>query len=276
MKILAIDCGNTRIKWGLWDGAAWLRVGAMTHDELGDARSGIAPAFASLPPPAHIAIANVAGEGVRATVERALASINAPIMWARSTERQCGVINRYGAPATLGVDRWAALIGARHVQPGACIVVGAGTATTIDLLSASGEFRGGVILPGLDLMKRSLAEHTARLPLADGAYADEPRSTEDAIESGALHAQAGAIERILARMKEEAEAGPSDSGELFGSHELPPLELEIEQASAGVSEPPAVTEPAFSPAQPPWFVPLAGIAAVLIGLVGLWLTVSPP
>ena len=198
MKILAIDCGNTRIKWGLWDGAAWLRVGAMTHDELGDARSGIAPAFASLPPPAHIAIANVAGEGVRATVERALASINAPIMWARSTERQCGVINRYGAPATLGVDRWAALIGARHVQPGACIVVGAGTATTIDLLSASGEFRGGVILPGLELMKRSLAEHTARLPLADGAYADEPRSTEDAIESGALHAQAGAIERMHA------------------------------------------------------------------------------
>ena len=173
MNILAIDCGNTRIKWGLWDGAAWLRVGAMTHDELGDARSGIAPAFASLPPPARIAIANVAGEGVRATVERALASINAPIMWA-------------------------ALIGARHVQPGASIVVGAGTATTIDLLSASGEFRGGVILPGLDLMKRSLAEHTARLPLADGAYADEPRSTEDAIESGALHAQAGAIERMHA------------------------------------------------------------------------------
>ena len=198
MNILAIDCGNTRIKWGLWNGAAWLRVGAMTHDELEDARTGVAPTFASLPRPARVVIANVAGDGVRAAIERALARIDAPVTWARSLERQCGVINRYGAPATLGVDRWAALIGARHVQSGACVVVGAGTATTIDLLSASGEFRGGVILPGLDLMKRSLAEHTARLPLADGVYADEPRSTEDAIESGALHAQAGAIERMHA------------------------------------------------------------------------------
>lgn len=198
MNILAIDCGNTRIKWGLWSGAAWLHVGALTHDEADDARTGLAAAFARLPAPARVAIANVAGEGAGAAVERALAPLAAPVIRARSQERQCGVTNRYRAPATLGVDRWAALIGARHVQPGACIVVGAGTATTVDMLSAEGEFRGGIILPGLDLMKRSLAEHTARLPLAQGAYADEPRSTEDAIESGALHAQAGAIERMHA------------------------------------------------------------------------------
>ncbi|MBM3346978.1 MAG: type III pantothenate kinase, partial [Betaproteobacteria bacterium] len=152
-----------------------------------------------LPAPDRIAVANVAGEGARAALSGALANLVAPVTWARSRAAQCGVSNGYGRPETLGVDRWAALIGARHRHAGDCIVVGAGTATTIDILRATGEFRGGVILPGLDLMKRSLAENTARLPLADGAFADEPRSTEDAIETGALHAQAGAIERMHAR-----------------------------------------------------------------------------
>lgn len=203
MKVLAIDSGNTRVKWGLRDGDAWLRVGALGHDEITDANDGIAAALARLAAPERIAIANVAGEGVRDVLERAIAGIAGfagPVTWARSQAAQCGVVNRYEQADTLGVDRWAALIGARSRLAGACLVVCAGTATTADMLSASGEFRGGVILPGLDLMKRALAENTARLPLAEGAYADEPRNTADAIESGALHAQAGAIERMYARV----------------------------------------------------------------------------
>jgi type III pantothenate kinase len=218
VNILAIDSGNTRIKWGLWGGGekgAWVRVGAMVHDEARDRDTGIAAAFAEAfsnhSAPAIIAIANVAGEGVRSLLEGAFASqtsalAKAPI-WARSEAAQCGVINRYFEPATLGVDRWAALIGARHRLKQAGLVVCAGTATTADLLSASGEFRGGIILPGLDMMKRALAQHTARLPLADGAYFEEPRSTADAIETGALHAQAGAIERMYARAGARGETG---------------------------------------------------------------------
>jgi len=215
MKILAIDSGNTRVKWGLWDAGGWLHVGALRHDELEDATGGLAAALARLPAPVRVAVANVAGEGARTALSRALAGLAAPVTWAQSRAAQCGVTNGYGKPATLGVDRWAALIGARHRSPGDCIVVGAGTATTIDILRASGEFRGGVILPGLDLMKRALAENTARLPLADGVFADEPRNTEDAIESGALHAQAGAIERMHARAGAGASAGAgSGSGQV--------------------------------------------------------------
>lgn len=215
MKILAIDSGNTRIKWGLWQGreqGAWLRVGVLTHDEARDANTGLAAAFAAAfdgastghPAADLIAVANVAGEGVRDVLEQAFArhtsQLATPPIWARSEAAQCGVTNRYADPAALGVDRWAALIGGWHRLKRAGLIVCAGTATTADLLSASGEFRGGVILPGLDLMKRALAQHTARLPLADGAYVEEPRTTADAIESGALHAQAGAIERMHARV----------------------------------------------------------------------------
>lgn len=202
MNILAIDSGNTRIKWGLWEqeqGSAseglWTRLGALTHDES----AGLAPALAALPAPQRIAVANVAGMGAAQLIEQACAAFGIPLIWANPQLQQCGVINRYDA-GQLGADRWAALLGAWHRQRGACLVVGAGTATTADLLSTRGEFRGGIIFPGLALMKRSLAENTARLPFAQGAFAEEPRSTADAIETGVLHAQAGAIERMYAQL----------------------------------------------------------------------------
>jgi type III pantothenate kinase len=82
----------------------------------------------------------------------------------------------------------------------------AGTATTIDVLTADGCFRGGLILPGFDMMRRSLAAGTAGLPLAEGRYAAEPRCTADAIHSGCAHAQAGAVERMFRAVAGEADA----------------------------------------------------------------------
>lgn len=198
MKILAIDSGNTRIKWGFRDGDTWTRVGALAHDES----DGLVTALAQLPAPDRIAIANVAGGGAARVIEAACATLAKPaaLVWAQSRSAQCGVVNRYTDVAQLGVDRWAALIGARQHHAGACLVVCAGTATTVDMLSSGGEFRGGVILPGLALMKQSLASNTAQLPFADGACVDEPRNTADAIETGVLHAQAGAIGRMHAQL----------------------------------------------------------------------------
>ena len=205
MKILAIDSGNTRIKWGCREAGEWTRVGALGHDEGGGRAAALAAAFPSGAAPERIVIANVAGGGAAHLIEAACAPLsrNAPpisFIWAQSMPAQCGVVNRYEEAAKLGVDRWAALIGARQRQSGACLVVCAGTATTVDMLSANGEFRGGVILPGVALMKQSLAGNTAQLPLTEGVYADEPRNTADAIETGVLHAQAGAIERMHARL----------------------------------------------------------------------------
>lgn len=196
MRILAIDSGNTRIKWGLREGDAWVRVGVLTHDEI----DALEPALAALSRPDRVAVANVAGAGVEQRISRACAGLSAPMLWAQGRPQQCGVVNQYEQPAQLGVDRWAALIGAWRRLGRACLVVGAGTATTMDHLSSQGEFLGGVIVPGLALMKRSLAENTAQLPFAEGAFNEHPRNTADAIETGVLHAQAGAIERMHARL----------------------------------------------------------------------------
>ncbi len=72
------------------------------------------------------------------------------------------------------------------------------------MLSGQGEFTGGLILPGIDLMRFVLHEHTGRLPLQEGRYVQAPRNTVDAIESGCRHAQAGAVERMYRAMGQGA------------------------------------------------------------------------
>jgi type III pantothenate kinase len=75
-------------------------------------------------------------------------------------------------------------------------VVNAGTAMTVDALNAKGEFVGGIIVPGFDLMHESLAAHTARLSAERGNFTSFPRTTRDAITSGAIQALCGAVERM--------------------------------------------------------------------------------
>lgn len=194
--IIAIDVGNTRIKWGIHDGDVWLERGAFLTRDV----SSLLELSYRWPDSARIVACNVAGEAVEARVEKALATRFAPLLWLRSSASQCGVRNAYEESWRLGADRWAALIGARALRSADCLVVCAGTATTVDWLDAGGNFRGGLILPGMDLMRTALARNTAQLPLSEGTYRDEPRSTIDAIASGCLHAQIGAIERMYAKL----------------------------------------------------------------------------
>lgn len=197
--MIAIDAGNTRIKWGIHDGARWLDQGALPTGEV--SRLGEVSTF--WPRGERVVACNVAGEAVGATISAALASRFGALHWLRSSAQCCGVRNGYEYPERLGADRWAALIGARAQTADACLVVCVGTATTVDWLAADGEFRGGLILPGVDLMRASLARNTAQLPLAEGEFRCAPRNTMDAIVSGCLHAQIGAIERMYAKLAAE-------------------------------------------------------------------------
>jgi len=191
--ILAIDCGNSRLKWGLHQDGRWRASGTASLTDLsrlGGRWQGVAAGD-------RIVVANVAGETIRKRLERIIGRRSVAATWVRATRRGCGVTNSYRRPAQLGADRWAALIGAWSMLRGPCLVVGAGTATTADILRSDGTFAGGVIVPGLELMKRSLARHTAGLGFSRGRFSGAPRNTVDAIETGCLLAQAGAIERVF-------------------------------------------------------------------------------
>lgn len=202
--ILAVDAGNTRLKWGLHDGKVWLDQGWVATadaDRLGDA-------WRKLAAPDKIVASNVAGPGVRALVEEACGRWPAGVQWAVAVESQCGVRNGYENPAQLGSDRWAALIAAHAVAPEGCVVVSAGTAMTVDALSADGVFLGGMIVPGLAAMMRALAESTAAVAVEGGGFRAFPANTADAVYSGALSAMAGAVGRMAGALSQEQGRAP--------------------------------------------------------------------
>jgi type III pantothenate kinase len=160
--LLCLDAGNTRLKFGLFDGGRWLLQDALDYAAFDELPARL-PAS-----PTRIVACNVAGQAVRQRIEALAGKLGLPLTWLCSTAAACGVTNSYDTPEQLGADRWAALIGARALHGGACVVAVAGTATTIDALDASGRFRGGLILPGLALMRpRSPATPpTCRMPTA--------------------------------------------------------------------------------------------------------------
>jgi type III pantothenate kinase len=189
--MLLLDVGNSRIKWAKVECGKWLQQGATGIAEWPVLRQ----VFATLEQPHKILVSNVAGDEAAQQVRAACAAWRCPVEFINAKAEQCGVRNAYDQPAQLGSDRWAALIAAWHHERAACLIVSCGTATTIDTLSGAGEFLGGLILPGVDMMRRSLAAGTAQLEAEDGSWREFPRNTADAIASGTIQATVGAILR---------------------------------------------------------------------------------
>ena len=204
MKILAIDAGNTRIKWGIKEAQQWLHTGAIATADAGALRAELATA----PQAESVVVANVAGNAVRDLINLALPS-DANAQWVVSRSEQCGVRSGYADPRQLGPDRWAALIGARDIHADACVVVNVGTTMTVDALSADGVFLGGFIVAGFELMRGALARNTAQLKEQEGKFSFFPDNTGDAIVSGAVNALTGAVERMVRYVTETTEADPT-------------------------------------------------------------------
>jgi type III pantothenate kinase len=205
--ILAIDAGNSRVKWGWHDGSGWTSVATVSLIEFAASSDHVNPFSVTHEDPERIVISNVAGEGAHHLLVNWTSIFDAEPLWLRAQAEGGGVHNRYERPEQLGPDRWAALIAARALHAGPCLVVNAGTATTVDMLTGEGTFLGGSILPGVELMRFVLHEHTGKLPIQEGGFRDAPRNTVDAIETGCRHAQAGAVERMY-RVFRELELNP--------------------------------------------------------------------
>jgi type III pantothenate kinase len=231
-RILVIDAGNSRMKWGLRGPHDWERFGVTPNNEIG---ALALRAWQDLPRPARVVGVNVAGEAARVRVEGQLARWRLTPQWLTASEAACGVTNRYAVPAQLGPDRWASLIAAwrrsttTDLFPPACVVVNAGTAVTIDALDENGVFHGGMILPGMRLMREALVENTAGLKVPAGGFKAFPDNTTDAIHTGSIQAICGAIEQ----MRRQIDSNPAQvrcylSGGAaadIGEHIHPPVEV---------------------------------------------------
>jgi len=187
--VLLLDVGNSRCKWVFVQNGMWKYQGVVGNTEW----TALQQALSALPAPARILVSNVAGEAMAQRLSAVCAGWKRRLEFVTALSEQCGVRNGYEHPERLGSDRWAALIAAWNHVRGACLVVNCGTATTVDALSAQGEFLGGLILPGVTLMQHSLATNTAQLMTEQGALRDFPRNTADAIHSGMMRATLGPI-----------------------------------------------------------------------------------
>ena len=195
-QTLVIDAGNTRIKWGVRSGETWIALGALPTRDYGN----LATTFRSATPIGAAIASNVAGNAVASALQSACDANGVHLRLISSQPAQLGVTNEYAEPSQLGSDRWAALIAAHHSTKGHKLVVNVGTALTIDALTSSGQFLGGLIVPGPALMRQSLDRGTAGLRQSEGRCADFPKSTADAIASGAVSACVGAVRQMAEAM----------------------------------------------------------------------------
>jgi type III pantothenate kinase len=200
--LLAIDAGNTRIKWGVYFDGKWNPCGALPTAEA----TRVAEKWALIEGSVTAIASNVAGPEVERQIQLACAARGWPLDVIAPRAEQLGVVNGYRDYRQLGADRWAGLIAAHHAHRGHKVVVNAGTALTVDALTDAGRFEGGLIVPGPRLMRRSLDRGTAGLRLTEGDFDPLPKSTPDAITTGAIQACVGAVDRVAQAMAQRGAA----------------------------------------------------------------------
>jgi type III pantothenate kinase len=216
MSFFAIDVGNTRLKWALYDaaapGAQVLAHGAEFLENIDRLAEG---EWAALPRPSRMLGCIVAADAVRRRVEEDLAEVwDLTAQWVVPGVAEAGLSNGYDHPSRLGADRWVAMIGAWHrmlaqgpARP--LVVVMVGTAVTVEAVDASGRFLGGFILPGHGIMLRALESGTAGLHVPTGEVREFPTNTSDALTSGGTYAIAGAVERMVQHVRDHCGAEPA-------------------------------------------------------------------
>ncbi|GAB4265858.1 MAG: pantothenate kinase [Methylomicrobium sp.] len=200
MMDLLVDIGNSRLKWALSENGRLQSGSPIVHREP-DFAAQLDSAWRDIPrQPARMAISSV---GSNSVLERVVE--NAKAVWPmieivipQSEACRYGVENGYVYPERLGVDRWLCLIAAHHAFRSPVCIVDCGTALTVDVLDGNGKHRGGVICPGLSMMKHSLYHGTTNLALIDQHYSlGIAQTTESAIYSGTLYAATGLVMTIL-------------------------------------------------------------------------------
>lgn len=195
MSTWLLDLGHTRLKLARLqpDGRPGV-ITAVPHDgqRLPEGWD------ASLPPRFVCAVvSSVVHAGLRVQLLDALSVRCGRVSLASTLVGYAGLQIAYPVPARLGVDRFLALLAAHARQAGPCLVVGVGTALTVDLLDASGRHHGGRIAPAPALMRASLHQRAPHLPAAGGAGVGFASDTADALASGCEGAAVGLISHSM-------------------------------------------------------------------------------
>lgn len=198
---ILLDAGNTSLKWAVVEDGHWRATGRSDYVDW-------SALTAQLSAGADCFIASVAGAVHEQQIVALLDAAGIAPTWLTAEAGFGDVKNTYLDPNQLGVDRWMALIAARKRTSEAVLVVSVGTAMTVDALSDTGTFLGGVIVPGVRLMQQALHQGAARVGDTRGDWQAFPRRTADAVQSGIVAALCGAIAQQQVRLAEATGTAP--------------------------------------------------------------------
>lgn len=205
-----VDIGNSRVKWARIDADGFVPLASAERSSQ-KFEQFATEHWAALDAPQRMVVSNVAGPAVAKAVKAwAQEQWRCSVEFIEARRHGWGVRNGYVEPNRLGADRWAALIGVRQICQSAAYVVDAGTALTIDILGADGAHQGGLIIPGIGLMQRALAERAPgiRLTTNKDVRRNETllaKDTAGAVQGGTLYAAVALIDRVV--QDAEAELG---------------------------------------------------------------------
>ena len=202
-KILLMDIGNTRIKWGVLENRALSGIDSLSITLSRD--FDLKSLFLSVPSDVKSIVAScvLSKETQIKLTESFSDNFELVIEFIEPKNRFSGLTNGYNNPSKLGADRWAAMVGAHNEFGGNILVVDMGTAITIDYIDSEGMHKGGQILNILD---QSTGNINTKININDTATKEIERwgkNTDDAIISGAMSAISGAINAAVFSFKIE-------------------------------------------------------------------------
>jgi type III pantothenate kinase len=203
--LLAIDVGNTQTALGLFEGGELAKRWRLstepqrTGDELGLFLGGLIE-LASLD---GICLASTVPSLIRSYEELA-EQVGAQLLVLGPGTRT-GMAIRYDDPREVGPDRIANAVAARERYGAPAVVVDFGTSTNFDVVSAAGEYVGGVLAPGIEVSMNALFERAARLVKVDFVAPETAigKTTESALRSGLVFGFAGQVDGIVERIRAE-------------------------------------------------------------------------
>lgn len=195
---LFFDVGNSRVKWAAWDGARWVAEGNIPSDA-----EPPVDWIKAVPKPDEIWLASVSAETRVARLGEACeTAFGVTPQRLRTPVEGRGVRCAYADPARLGVDRWLAVVAAFVETGGPAIVFDCGTAITVDAVRADGEHLGGLIMPGIGLMRRALYGSAANIPdEGEGDVGLLARDTRSAVSGGTLYAAVAFMQHVAAELR---------------------------------------------------------------------------
>jgi type III pantothenate kinase len=220
---LLIDIGNSRLKWATATAGTIARRGAVAHADVA-IDDVLAREWAGLRDVRSVHVASVAPLAFDTDVERSVHDVfGVEAAFLRSPAAALGIRNAYSEPQRLGIDRFLGLAAIHASAPRPQVLIGVGTAMTLDALDADGTHLGGWILPSPALMRESVLARTARVGVSEGSLVDFADNTADGLYSGTLYDASGAVARFAANAAREFGAWPAIVLTGGGADEIAPL-----------------------------------------------------